>query len=117
MIQTENAHGKAKRGRPPKVQAPEVSQAAPEGSSTPVTEPKKEGPFIFKSKFADDRITLKKPRKIKYDDGTMFVDPGVFAEFHYHTWMTDDPMLAEILRKKIEERKDVNPLNIVETTS
>jgi hypothetical protein len=120
----EKKNGKAKRGRPPKNPRPEVRQTAPEGSSEAVAvvevEPQaKPQPsnFVFKSKYIKDRVTLVKPRKIKYDDGTMFIDPGKFAEFDRNTWSTQDPLLAQKLRDMIEERKDVNPLHIVETTT
>lgn len=74
------------------------------------------GPWVFKSKYREDRVTLKKPRKVKYDDGSVFVDAGEYAEFHRNTWTTDDAVKARKLREMIEERKDKDPLHIVETT-
>lgn len=74
------------------------------------------GPFVFKSKFREDVVTLVTPTKVKHADGSTFVDPGKFAEFHRNTWTTEDPLEAQMLRDKIEERKLNDPLHIVETT-
>ena len=115
MIQTEKEHGKAKRGRPPKVQAPEVSEATSEGSVASVDE--KGPPWIFKSKYTEDVIWLKPPRRELRPDGSVFIDPGMKSEFHKNTRITSDSLEAQLLRSKIKEAEQLGaPLNIVETT-
>jgi len=116
-----------RRGRPPKKTLKEEmaelrSVRAEDGEKAVETiqkasESKKEGPFVFKSKYTEDVITLVTPRKIKYEDGTQFVDPGKFATFHRNTWTTYDAVEAQLLRNEIEKGiKLGNPLHIVETT-
>lgn len=113
-----------KRGRPPKKKLSEEmaelrasrAQEGEEQAERLQQLPEKEGPFVFKSKYREDIVTLVTPRKIKHADGSTFIDPGKFAEFHRNTWTTHDPYEAQLLREKIEARRDTDPLHIVETT-
>lgn len=109
--------GKAKRGRPPKSAAAKASPAPPERSPEEVVqEPEEPETYVFKSKFRQDRVTLRKPLKTKHNDGSYSVDPGEYAEFERNTWSTNDAFKAQILRDKIKERQNMDPLHIVETT-
>ncbi len=73
--------------------------------------------FVFKSKYKEDVVTLKKGVKTVAPDGRMDVQPAVTAEFHRFTWATDDDDKASILRGFIAARfKDGTPLHILETT-
>ena len=75
-----------------------------------------DGPFVFKSKYREDIVWLETPREEKRPDGGRFVSPGKKAEFHRNTWTTHDPLEAQLLRDKIDERKGRDPYHIVETT-
>ena len=97
--------------------AVDISEGAEKAATFQKAAESGDGPFIFKSKFREDVVTLVTPIKTKHADGSTFVDPGKFAEFHRNTWTTQDPVSAQQLRQKIEERKDHDPLHIVETTS
>ena len=112
---------KKKRGRPPKKVAPppEVSTEAAvitEEVEAVTATPKEGQRFVFKSKYIRDVVTLIKPKNTPYPDGTRLVEAGKKAEFEHNTWPTGDPVLAKILRDKIEDRKDTDPYHIVETT-
>jgi hypothetical protein len=73
--------------------------------------------FVFKSKYKEDKVTLKKGRKESLPDGSSRVEAPVLAEFTRYTWSTDDPASAEILRGFIADRlRAGNPLHILETT-
>lgn len=81
---------------------------------TTTEEPKR---FIFKSKFREDKITLRKPQTELNPDGTKSVHGHVMAEFNRNTWSTDDPQMAEAMRTAIHNRlKRGVPIEIVETT-
>ncbi len=71
---------------------------------------------MFKSKFRDDMINLKKPAVDRRPDGSKIVTAAVWAQFERNTWITRDPELARILREKIKARKEKDPLHVVETT-
>ena len=102
MNQVGEVEVKPKRGRPPKVK---VEETVP----SDVT-------WIFKSKFREDVVNLRKGYKERNPDGSTTFHAGYDAEFHRNTWPTKDPVLAQLLRDKIEERKNLNPLHIIETT-
>lgn len=73
--------------------------------------------YVFKSKYKEDVVTLKKGKKEKFPDGTMDIVAPVAAEFHRFTWATDDSDLAEKLRNIIANRlKSGTPIHILETT-
>ena len=73
--------------------------------------------FVFKSKYKEDRVTLKKGTRELMPDGTAFVSPPVVAEFGRNTWATDDANLAGILRDIIGRRLLTGaPIHILETT-
>jgi hypothetical protein len=108
---------KPRRGRPPKKKvAPQEPVETVSDPLMPRTPEKSTGSFVFKSKFREDVVTLDHPKKTKHADVSTFIDPGKFAEFHRNTWTTEDPFLAQKLRDKIEERRNHDPLHIVETT-
>ena len=74
--------------------------------------------YVFKSKYKEDVVTLKKGKKDKFPDGTMDIVAPIAAEFHRFTWATDDADLALILRNNIAKRlKQGSPLHILETTT
>lgn len=75
------------------------------------------GPWVFKSKFRRDQVTLRKPVSTPLPDGSRRVTGTVWAEFDHNTWTTKDPELATILRDAIATRRPINPLGIVETTN
>ena len=82
----------------------------------PVTKPEVKH-FVFKCKYKEDRVTLKKGTKELMPDGSAFVSPPVTAEFGRHTWSTDDANLAGILRDIIARRLlQRSPIHIQETT-
>jgi hypothetical protein len=100
----------------------EVQKSEVQGSVNEPTAPVKLSPdaehFVFKSKYKDDKVTLKKGRKEQLPDGSTYVEPPVLAEFSRYTWVTDDPVYAEILRDGIKKRLlHGNPIHILETTS
>lgn len=73
--------------------------------------------YVFKSKFKEDVVTLKKGKKSALPDGTMNVEAPQTADFHRFTWATDDPEDAEKLRNIIERRlASGTPIHILETT-
>ena len=85
------------------------------------TEPKveTESPkhYVFKSKFREDKVTLRKPHTELNADGTKTVTGHEMAEFSRNTWSTDDPQRAEAMRTAIKNRqKRGTPLAIIETT-
>ena len=88
-----------------------VGTVAPKGGS------KKRMTYIFKSKYAEDRVRLKPPEYRYNERGEKTVTPAVYAEFHWNTWRTHDDHLAQMLRDKIEARTERDPLYIVETTT
>jgi hypothetical protein len=74
--------------------------------------------FVFKSKYKEDKVTLKKGIKEQMPDGSARVQAPVLAEFSRFTWSTDDPVSAETLRGFIAQRlRDGVPLHIQETTT
>lgn len=74
------------------------------------------GPWVFKSKYKEDRVRLKAAEIVMEPNGSKRTVPAVVAEFSRNTWTTEDPELAALLRKKIESREPRNPLGVVETT-
>lgn len=73
--------------------------------------------FTFKSKFREDKVTLKKQIIEALADGSKRVTGTEFLEFSQNTFSTQDPEVANILREKIaaREKKGV-PLHVIETT-
>lgn len=105
---------KPRRGRPPKVK--EEIELTEEVVEAVVAEPKERIKYGFKSKYRDDRITLIKSYKTKNPDNSYTFYPGYVAEFDHNNWFTFDPDKAQLMRNLIEERKDINPLHVTETT-
>ncbi len=72
--------------------------------------------FVFKSKYREDNVTLRKPVRRELADGTAYMEPAVVAQFNRSTWATDDAELAKLLRDIIKRRLATAPLHILETT-
>ncbi len=98
--------GSAKKDNPKTSATPKASK----GNSQEVV-------FTFKSKFRNDKVLLDPGYKRENKDGSKSIKSDVWAEFSYNTWSTGKPTLAKMLRDKIEEFKDVDPLHIMETTN
>jgi hypothetical protein len=112
LNQVGTAEVKPRRGRPPKVKAEETAkepEAVVEALKPDVT-------YTFKSRYKEDVVNLKKAYKERNPDNSTTFFSGYDAEFHRNTWSTQDPELAQLLRDKIKERQNLNPLHIVETT-
>lgn len=106
---------KRKPGRPPKVKT--RAEEGEEDSARLHETPRKDGPFVFKSKYREDVVWLESPREERRPDGSRFVSPGEKLEFHRNTKTIYDPLTAQKLRDKIKEQTELgNPLHIVETT-
>lgn len=100
----------------------EVQASTVQGSTNEPSAPVKLDPevphFVFKSKFKEDKVTLKKGLKETMPDGSMRVQAPVLAEFSHFTWITDDTNRAALLRAAIEERLlHGSPIHIQETTN
>lgn len=72
--------------------------------------------FTFKSKFREDKVRLIPAKRVPNADGSTYTVPAVNAEFSGFFWSTKDSKLAEILRQKIKDREERNPLGVFETT-
>jgi len=104
-----------RRGRPPKVKEDET-KVIDDMVEAVAAEPKKRIKYTFKSKYSDDKITLVKSYKTKNPDNSYTFVSGYVAEFDHNNWFTYDPKMAQKMRDMIEERKDINPLHVFETT-
>ena len=73
--------------------------------------------FTFKSKFREDKLTLKKQIIEALADGSKRVTGTEFIEFSQNTFSTQDPEVARVLREKIADRDKLGvPLHVIETT-
>ncbi len=96
-------------GRPPK-------KAVDETPRVEVLSVDEDKLYTFKSKFREDVITLKKSHRKDNPDGSTTLEHRVDAEFHRNTWSTKKAWEAGVLRDMIQDRKDTDPIHIVETT-
>lgn len=104
-----------RRGRPPKKAEEAVKAEAPMQQAS--SKKNGDGPFKFKSKYREDIVWLKTPRRELRPDGSVFIDPGVKAEFHRNDWVTEDKLHAKMMRGHIEDAaKAGRPMHIVEIT-
>ncbi len=100
----------------------EVAKSEVSGGTNEPSKPVKLDPavphFVFKSKYKEDKVTLKKGIKERMPDGSTRVEAPIMAEFNRYTWATDNTEYAEILRGGIANRLlNGNPIHIQETTS
>ena len=61
--------------------------------------------FMFKSKYRDDCITLRKPMIERLPDGSKSFQAAQVAQFDRNTWITEDPEEAALLRNAITTRQ------------